>query len=143
VDGVKAGADNEARSDDIIRDYLTANPKYQGLRPHVFRAFKEVCAEMRLTALPEDTTQLDAAVSKKMQALVKSAAAAVDDLPTGDPNKDPNTPKDETPPARTEGLSGGSKGAAASSQIPKEEDGVVIKSMFDVIRENQAKSGLF
>jgi len=139
VDGVKSTADNENRSDRIIDDYMAAHPKYRNLREHVFRAFKQVCVEQRLTTLPDDTTALDKAVDTKMTAMVKEAAAAVDDLPTGDPK----TSKDETPPGRTEGLSAGSKGASTPSPTPKEEDGVEIKSMFDVIRDNQAKSGLF
>ncbi len=95
--------------------------------------------EKRLTALPDDTTALDKAVDAKMTAMVKAAAAAVDDLPSGDPNQK----NDETPPGRTEGLSGGSKGASSSSPAPKEEDGVEIKTLFDVLRANQAKSGFF
>jgi hypothetical protein len=139
VESVKERADNENRSDRIVEDYVGAHPKYAGLREHVFRAFKEVCVEQQLTTLPNDTTALDKAVDKKMTALVKAAAAAVDDLPSGDPNQ----PKDETPPGRTEGLSGGSKGAAPVTDRPDEEDGIEIKSLFDVIRDNQAKSGFF
>jgi len=139
AESVKTRADNENRSDRIIDDYVGAHPKYASLREHVFRAFKEVCVEQQLTSLPDDTSTLNKAVDKKMTALVKAAAAAVDDLPTGDPNQ----PNNETPPGRTEGLSAGSKGAASVTARPSEQDGVKIKSLFEVIRDNQAKSGLF
>ena len=135
---VRDAAVSAGRSDRIIDEYMAAHPKYQHLRQQVFEAFKAVCVEKNLTQLPDDFTVLNAAVDKKMAALVKAAAAAIDDLPTGDPN-----PTDETPPSRTAGLSAGSKGSSASGSTPEEEDGIKIKSMFDVIRDRQSASGLF
>ena len=138
TDRVRDAAVSAGRSDRIIDEYLDANPKYRNLRDHVFEAFKRVCVDLKLSALPDDASALNAAVDKKMAKLVAEAAAAVDDLPTGDPQT-----SEETPPGRTAGLSAGSKGASAGGTTPKEDDGVQIKSLYDVIRDRQAASGLF
>ena len=71
---------------------------------------------------------------------VKAAAAAVDDLPTGDEDIDP---KKENTPGRTGDLSAGSKGAPNSGTPPKDEDKEPIVSLHDVIRDKQAASGFF
>jgi hypothetical protein len=135
---VKAKADSQARSKEIIDAFLTANPKYRSLREHVFNFYHQSALELGLNELPADTTMLDNAVLKKTKELVEAAAAAVDDLPTGDEDQD-GVPGE----GRAIGLSGGSQGVNTGSPPPSEEDGVVIKSLFDVMRDRQAKSDLF
>jgi hypothetical protein len=138
VASVKATADSQARSKEIIDAFLTAHPQYRKLRDHVFNFYHQAALELGIQELPANTASLDSAVLKKTKELVEAAAAAVDDLPTGDEDQD-GVPGE----GRAIGLSGGSQGVNAGSPPPSEEDGIAIKSLFDVMRDRQAKSGLF
>lgn len=127
------------RSVAIIDNYLTQNPQFRNLRSLVVQAYREALEDLKLQSLPEDTRMLDATAHKKVQAMVAAASAIVDDLPTGEES---NAGGEETPPRRTSGLSGGSRGATASRESGS-EGGEKIKTLTEVIRERQAKSGLF
>jgi hypothetical protein len=138
VASVKATADSQVRSKEIIDTFLTAHPQYRKLRDHVFNFYHQAALELGLKELPTNTNALDNAVLKKTKELVEAAAAAVDDLPTGDEGQEGISGE-----GRAIGLSGGSQGVNAGSPPPSEEEGVVIKSLFDVMRDRQAKSDLF
>ncbi len=141
TNAVKAGADREARSRLVIDAFLTTHPKYRNLRDQVLQFYHQAALELGITAIPENTNTLDGLVLKKVTELVKSAAATVDDLPTGKEGEEVD--EGALGEGRTGGLSGGSQETIKSSPPPSEEDGIPIKSLFDVMRDRQAKSGLF
>jgi hypothetical protein len=136
VESVRSTESAAARSDKVIEACIAANPNYAPLRSHVFQCYHTAAKELNLTEIPEDTRALDALAGKKMRAMVNAAAAAAD-LPSGDPNTEGD------PAQRTGGLSAGSTGGIGGGSPPSEEDGVEIKSLFDVQRDLQRKSGLF
>lgn len=125
------------RSDEIVNAYVAAHPNYTPLRSHVYQCFRDAATELRLAELPDDTTTLDAVVDGKMKTLIKAAAEA-----TGK-STDTERETDEEAAQRTGGLSAGSEGPTAGGATPKEEDGIPIKPLRDVLRDRQAKSGLF
>ncbi len=137
TNSVRSSDSANTKSDRIIDDYLRLHPKYADLRNHVWQCYSAAAAELKLETLPDDTTTLDALVDKKMKHLVTEAAKATDTLPTGDPNID------EDPAQRTGGLSAGSEGGPAGGSPPKEDGEIVPVSLYDTMRNRQAKSGLF
>jgi hypothetical protein len=134
VESVRSTESSAARSTKIIDQFITARPKYAPIRSQVFNCYHEAAIELGISEIPDDTRALDALAEKKITAFVNAAVAAAD-LPTGDPNQEEAQ--------RTGGLSAGSTGPTAGGDPPKEEDGVVIKSLFDVQRAKQATSNLF
>ncbi len=140
VEKVRGQAEQRGRSREIVDAYLAERPKYRPIREVVTQCYREACAELGLTQLPDNTASLDAVVDKKVRAVTKAAAAAVDDLPTGDPN---NPNPNETPPGRTEGLSAGSSGARAGTKAKKDDDEPAPVSLIDVMKNRQAESDFF
>lgn len=136
VEEVRSTEAAGGRSTRVIDQFMASHPKYAPLRSHVFTAYHEAAIELGMAEIPDDTTSLDALAETKMLALVNTAAKA-SDLPTGDPNED------EDPAQRTGGLSGGSTSGVGGGAPPEEEDGIKIKTLTEVMRERQAKSGLF
>lgn len=136
VEKVRSSESSSNRSQKVIDRFITTNPKYAPLRAQVFSCYDEAFVDLGLSEIPDDTKALDALAAKKIKALTEAAAKALD-LPTGDPNTD------EDPAQRTAGLSGGSTGGGAGETPPQEDDGIKIRSLHDVMRERQSKSGLF
>jgi hypothetical protein len=134
VEDVRSTESSAAKSQRIIDEFMSTRPKYAPIRSHVFNCYHEAAVELGLSEIPDDTRELDALADKKITSLVNAAASAAD-LPGGDPNTEEAH--------RTGGLSAGSTGSTAGGASPEEEDGVVIRSLFDVQRERQAGSGLF
>jgi hypothetical protein len=142
TNSVRDAAVQGGRSTEILNAYLTSRPKYQGLRTLVVQCFREVCEELRIDGLPDNTATLDAAVDKRMREVTKAAAAAVDDLPAGSVKNAKGKKDEETPPSRTEGLSAGSKGGSAGGKSEKEGE-KKPKGMVDVMLGRQAESPFF
>jgi hypothetical protein len=134
VETVRSTESSSARSQRIIDEFIAARPKFAPIRSQVFNCYHEAALELGLSEIPDDTRVLDDLADKKITTLVNAAAAAAD-LPDGD--------LDTEEANRTGGLSGGSTGSTACGAPPKEEDGVEIKSLFDVQRSRQSGSSLF
>jgi hypothetical protein len=136
--------EGQAASARILDQYIATNPQYAPIRTQVFEYFREAVAELGLAELPDDPSTLNRVVDAKVTALKQAVAPAKVD-PKVDPKADPGEvlPEDGDAPLRTGGLSGGSHGTPAGGTPPKEDDGVEIKSLVDVMLDRQAKSDLF
>jgi hypothetical protein len=128
--------DGQAASTRILDQYITTNPQYAAIRSQVFEYFREAVAELGLAELPDDPSALNRVVDAKVVALKQAVAPAKEE------SKE-EIPKDGDAPLRTGDLSGGSHGTPAGGTPPKEDDGVEIKSLVDVMLDRQAKSDLF
>jgi hypothetical protein len=136
---VRSTSENRVRSKMIVDEFLTANPQYKNLRNQVFDYYREAAAELDLAEIPDDASALDTMVGDRMTALVKEAVAAA-----GEPAKKTDAETIALEEAqRTGGLSGGSRTGVAGGETPKEDDGVIIRSMTDVLLDRQKGSGLF
>lgn len=147
TNSVRDAAVQAGRGTEILNAYMTSRPKYQGLRSLVIQCFREACEDLKINDgdLPENTTSLDTAVDRKMRDVVKTAAAAVDDLPVGGENdgKDEKGKQGkETPPSRTEELSAGSRGGSAGGKTEKDGERKP-KDMVEVMLDRQAESPFF
>jgi hypothetical protein len=136
---VRSDSENRVRSKMIVDEFITANPRYKNLRNHVFEYYREVAAELGLTEIPDDASGLNTVVGERMENLVKVAAAAV----KPEPVKGEGEAAALEEAQRTGGLSGASRTGPAGGNPPKEDDGVIIRSMTDVLLDRQKGSGLF
>ena len=138
---IRDEAVGRTRSEQIIDNYLMQNPQYRELRPIVIEAYRQAIAEMQLAELPENTAPLDALAHRKVGEIVTAAAQAV-----ADDVKDTSLPRDgePSPPRRTGGLSGGSRGSnpPRGSKFEGDESERPVP-LFDALRDRQAKTGLF
>jgi len=132
----KAAEDGRKASARILDQYLAANPQYAAIRSQVFEYFREAVAELGLAELPDDPSALNRVVDHKIAALKQAVAT-----PKVEPGEE--IPEDGDAPLRTGDLSGGSHGTPAGGTPPKEEDGIEIKSLTDVLKGRQAQSDLF
>jgi hypothetical protein len=128
--------EGQAASARILDQYIATNPQYAPIRTQVFEYFREAVAELGLAELPDDPSTLNRVVDSKVAALKQAVAPAKEE------SKE-EIPKDGDAPLRTGDLSGGSHGTPAGGTPPKEDDGVEIKSLVDVMLDRQAKSDLF
>jgi hypothetical protein len=128
----RLASEGQAASTRILDQYIATNPQYAAIRSQVFEYFREAVAELGLAELPDDPSALNRVVDAKVAALKQAVAPAGEEVP-----------KDGDPPLRTGDLSGGSHGTPAGGTPPKEDDGVVVKSFYDQMKDHQAKSDLF
>lgn len=129
-------ADERARAQQLVSDFVTAHPEYAGIQDLVRAEFSAEVRENFQNRVPTNTAGLVAGVEKRMESIRKALGGKAAPEPEPEPTLKPGGPA----PGRAAGVSRGS--AAARPPAPKAGESEVVP-LSDHMRARQAESPFF